>query len=151
MTANTFLGNRLNGVFVSGSVVNGSANPVNNEIGYNDIATNQADGIAINLATGTTVEENYIGTSPMGGIGNTLDGVNIAYSPSTSIGNGNTISGNGQNGIRLTATVGAIVGDSIQGNLIAGERDRRDQPDRGGRPSRSSTTRSWGARWTGSD
>ncbi|MEP7339749.1 MAG: putative Ig domain-containing protein [Acidobacteriota bacterium] len=90
---------------------------------HNVISGNQQNGIAITNASGNQVVGNFIGvdTDGIGPIGNLLSGVLITNSANTIIGGtavdaGNTISGNGQDGVQITG--GASTGNTLQGNFI---------------------------------
>ena len=115
------LGNALDGVLIFGA---------NNTVGgisaadRNIISGNDSNGVRLDggVATGNTVEGNYIGTDVNGtaDLGNTLDGVLIFAASSNTVGGTisgarNVISGNNNWGVRI---VGAASNNSIQGNYI---------------------------------
>ncbi len=124
-TSNPALGNKLDGVLISGSTAsdpNGQTDPTNNFIGSspdgtiagNLILGNQSNGVAIDLASSNFVRSNVIQA-------NQLDGVNVAYSTSTSIDASNTILGNLSNGVGVIGSNGTTIADDvIQGNSANG-------------------------------
>ena len=86
----------------------------------NTISGNTGHGIDINSGSTITIKGNYIGTNSggTGAVANGGDGINIVAGPTsvtiggTSAGDGNVISGNGNDGIETA------VGATIQGNKI---------------------------------
>ncbi|PID49416.1 MAG: hypothetical protein CR991_06640 [Proteobacteria bacterium] len=87
----------------------------------NVIAGNDGSGVRIYGSNDVSLLGNYIGTDQSGSqaVGNKLHGITIRNSSSVTIGNGtssgrNIIAGNGQNGIDLNSSTGAV----ISGNYI---------------------------------
>jgi hypothetical protein len=137
-TGNTITGNLI-GTDISGTVAIGnqaggiliSNNAANTTIGgtsaaaRNVISGNVTFGLHLSQgATGTVVQGNYIGTDVNGALdlGNTQDGVELLSVTNhtiggTAAGEGNVISGNNRNGIRL-----GIISTASSGNVIAGNR-----------------------------
>ena len=131
----TQLGNKLNGVLISGSPAQGAAastNPTDNfigslpsgEVASNVIAGNQLNGVAIILADRNVIRGNQIGLGS--GLGNKVDGVSVSAANGTVIGGadqavggavyrlGNTIASNGLDGIGiLNASGTAIAGNTV--------------------------------------
>ena len=115
--------NNVGVVIFGGALKNSIGN--GSPLGRNVISGNAGDGVDIfdSTTTGNFVQNNYIGTDPAGSIPVPNGGRGVAVSggaTNTTVGGdfgtlGNVISGNGQEGVALTA-VG--VGSSVLGNLI---------------------------------
>ena len=131
------LGNADNGVhvfFAPGVVIGGNgANGAGQDDGDNEngegniISGNNDHGVLIDNigASGTRVLGNYIGLNRNGNrfsnIGNTLDGVRVSSAPQgeiggTLVGEGNTISDNGQHGVEIVGTSSTF--NKVLGNHI---------------------------------
>jgi titin len=118
------LSNGFNGISLSGAVSN-TIGGASSSAG-NTISGNAQNGILISLLSdsGNVILGNHIGTDPTGryAIPNTLAGVHIQGCSNviggTLVGNGNVISGNGQQGVWLVGASGNVTGNVIQGNLI---------------------------------
>ena len=118
------LGNSLDGIYIgTGQPFIGGTSSGGVSRG-NIISGNGGNGIHLNANTQVaTIQRNLIGTNAAGtgDLGNTLDGILIEGSnnhligSSTNSSNGNTISGNGENGILLSLGVDAV---QIFGNRI---------------------------------
>ena len=93
----------------------------------NVISGNAYDGVFLNGTQGLTLFGNYIGpdVTGMGGLGNTMAGVNIYAGGQNVIGGfgsgqGNLLSGNGGNGVTLASSSGnRVVGNRIGTNAAA--------------------------------
>jgi titin len=116
--------NGYNGITLSGAesnIIGGTLNGV-----ANVISGNTDNGVAILLLTdtGNVILGNDIGTDSSGhrAISNTLAGVRIQASSNVvggvTLGTGNVISGNGQEGVWLVGTSGNVTGNLIEGNFI---------------------------------
>ena len=118
------LGNGVSGGGGSGIVINGSANQ--NTISNNVIVNNQSYGIYITdvNTSNNSIVGNHIGIDQAGttALGNVLDGVALVNGANKNTigqaGNGNVISGNGQNGVYITGVDTA--GDRTSFNTLAG-------------------------------
>ena len=119
-TGRANLGNGFSGVNIavaSGTVIGGT-----NAAARNIISGNELSGVSIESnAVANVVRGNFIGLDVTGtnALPNMLNGVSVARGTSNIIGGaivgaGNVISGNAQNGVRLTGGTGTFV----QGNLI---------------------------------
>jgi hypothetical protein len=124
------------GVVVGGIGANGAGqDDGSNENGEgNIISGNNDNGVLIDNigASGTRVLGNFIGlnrnASGSSDIGNTLDGVRVSSAPQaeiggTSVGQGNTISDNGQHGIEIvgtSSTFSKVLGNRIGTNFNGG-------------------------------
>lgn len=117
-------GNADVGVFATGS---------SNQIFLNVVAANGVDGIRIDQSgsVDNLIHSNWIGTNPGGTVamGNSLNGIVLSGARNTrvgGVGSGNIISGNGRNGIAITAgATGTLVirnhiGVSAAGNAALG-------------------------------
>jgi hypothetical protein len=118
------LRNGFNGISLSGA----SSNTIGGSVAAarNVISGNADNGVGILLPgdSGNAVLGNFIGTDATGqkAVANTLAGVRI-QGVSNIIGgfvsgNGNVISGNGQQGVFLVGTNGNVAGNFVQGNFI---------------------------------
>lgn len=93
----------------------------------NVISGNVGNGVAIQQASNTTVQGNYIGTNPSGtaALANTGSGVSISGAATNNTIGGmttgarNVISGNGSNGVGIANTTG----NKVQGNYIGTKAD----------------------------
>ncbi len=90
----------------------------------NIVSSNGGDGINLNIITGLTIQNNYIGFDSTGLLarGNLNDGIEISGSSSSTVlvggpisGLGNVIGNNSQDGLRMNNT---IVSAEIKGNII---------------------------------
>jgi hypothetical protein len=129
-TGSAALGNRLDGVLVSGATDNTIGGPAGGA--GNVISGNGAHGIEIAnlslvgqvlLSTNNRVQGNLIGTDATGShaLGNSLDGVLVNGAPGNTIGgiasgSRNVISGNDHNGVEISGS--SATGTFIQGNFI---------------------------------
>jgi hypothetical protein len=115
-----------------GVVVRGPDNLVGGteNLARNVISANNGSGVAIlgTAANGNTVQGNRIGTDASGtaDLGNTFNGVKVDDGSNNTIGGtasgaGNTISGNGSNGIKLDDA--GTAGNRIEGNFIGASSD----------------------------
>ncbi len=118
----TEVANGSNGVYLadgSGNTIGGSTAGKRNVIGGND-----GDGVRVNNsgASNTVIQGNYIGTNAAGTSAlQNYHGVSVYHGADTTIGGatagqGNLISGNNQQGIRIEGT--DATGTLIKGNLI---------------------------------
>lgn len=116
--------NGFNGISISGAVSNivgGNISSARNVISGN---TYNGVGILQLNDTGNSVLGNYVGTDVTGlkSIGNTLTGIRIQGRANivggTTVGSGNVISANGQQGIYLFGTNGSVTGNVVMGNII---------------------------------
>jgi parallel beta-helix repeat protein len=94
----------------------------------NVISGNGAEGIDLEVATTTDIEGNRIGTDVTGAVdlGNATDGVLVSDSPTNTIGGttaaqANVISGNDQNGVRVTGKT--TKANKVLANLIGTQAD----------------------------
>lgn len=122
-TGTNRLGNTSSGVYISsisGTLIGGT-----NSASRNVISGNSGSGILIEggLASNNVVQGNFIGVDITGrkAVSNVFNGVTLSGSPSNqigggSVGAGNIISGNGQNGVHLAD--GRANGNYVQGNWI---------------------------------
>jgi titin len=118
------LPNGFNGI----SIIGASSNAVGGAVSAarNLISGNDNHGIGIYLVTDVrnTVAGNYIGTDLTGTkvVANIQSGVYIQACSNLiggmTAGSGNVISGNGQEGVWLVGTNGAVIGNVVQGNFI---------------------------------
>jgi uncharacterized repeat protein (TIGR01451 family)/CSLREA domain-containing protein len=94
------------------------ASPNNMITAGNVISGNAGKGIFVlgSDSTGTVIEGNFIGTDITGTLprGNNSDGVDISFQGANNQIEGNVISGNGDNGVRINQGAG----NSIKGNYI---------------------------------
>ena len=125
------LGNRLNGILISGSLANdpnGPTDPTDNHVVGNYISGNQANGVAVNLADWNNdpnksnyIQGNAIGISVPNSLANSLDGVNVSYSRGTMIQDNNLVAGNKADGIRLVQSGQTLIYyNSLMGNAVDG-------------------------------
>ena len=135
LTANSLLGNQVDGVLISGTMTSNPAatptNPQFNHIGAipgvgikaNIIAGNQANGVAIVSADNNSVQGNFLGVVSGALAANHLDGITVQRSTGTVIDAGNIVAGNGVDGIDLLTSTAATVDDNIvKGNASDGIR-----------------------------
>jgi len=118
------LPNQQDGILINGgfgNTIGGASASVRNVISGNSI-----NGIAISLTNGAfnVIAGNYVGTDIAGrkALANTVDGIIIQGSTNwvggTKNGNGNLISGNGQNGVELSGAGIGSGGNQVMGNII---------------------------------
>ncbi len=95
--------------------------------GPSNVISGNYAGIHLFYGSGNQVVGNYIGTDVTGSVdlGNLSDGLDVSYSPNSTIGGtaagaGNLISGNGETGIRISAPASYTV---VQGNRIGTKAD----------------------------
>ena len=122
ITGTNGLGNGINGISVEGAnanVIGGASADARNIISAN---TNYGIEIFSITGVGNAILGNYIGTSVtgQGALSNRLSGIHILSSGNSvgglSIGAGNVISGNGQDGVLLEGA--SARSNLVQGNLI---------------------------------
>ncbi len=123
ITGNLDLGNGEAGVRLVGSI--GAAIGGANAVDRNIISGNNIAGVMIqDNATNNSVRGNFIGTNQAGtgALGNTFDGVQIFNGANgntiggLSVGEGNVISGNAQDGVEINGA--GADGNIVQGNII---------------------------------
>ncbi len=119
------LGNNLNGIKLgdAGSSANGVTIGGATAAARNVIAGNSQNGIELTTSsTNTSIKGNYIGQNTLNGVQATqVTGVNANTIGGTATGEGNTITGNGENGVQVRSTINvAIRGNSIYGNTKLG-------------------------------
>ena len=118
------LGNKLDGVLVSGSSATASEKPTHRfrAIAGSTIAGNQANGIAINLADTNSILGNSIGAlAGLTFLPNKLSGVSVSNSNNTEIAGANIIDDNAGAGINLVSTTSAtILNNTVLGNQADG-------------------------------
>jgi hypothetical protein len=128
------LGNFNRGILIVGTTGNTIGGPASGnalDANRNIISGNQGRGIEITAGGAATIINNYIGTTNDGlsDLGNTQQGILIANSSGSQIGNGtvagrNVISGNGSHGIAIIADVDTnsvlkpASNNSVLGNFI---------------------------------
>jgi parallel beta-helix repeat protein len=118
------LGNGLDGV----RVVSGDGNRIGGAAAHerNVISGNERNGISLESAGPTTVQNNHIGTDAAGEtpLANAWSGIQVTGGANHEIGgtagSGNLISGNGSNGIELESTTGVIVNGNRIGTNATG-------------------------------
>ena len=121
--SNNFIGTDVSGATAIGNAVGIYLDVVSNTlVNANVISGNNGDGLSIHNSTGNpnTVQANRIGVDPLGtaALGNARHGITIINSDGFHIGgsgaNGNVISSNNADGIRLTGAANV----TIDGNKI---------------------------------
>jgi parallel beta-helix repeat protein len=113
----------------NGVAIHDSPNTIiggNSTLATNLISGNQENGILLagRRATGGQIYGNKIGTNAAGtaAISNHKNGINLAFSSQTQVGNaqsggGNLVSGNGRNGIFIDAKQNTVIGNKVGTNL----------------------------------
>jgi len=127
ITGSQITGNQ-NGIVVTagatGNTIGGTATGAGNEI-----STDNNDGIVLDNAQQTVIQNNWIGTNSnlTAGLGNTADGIVMENGASnnviggTATGAGNIIAYNGGNGVTIgNSPTDASTGDAVLGNAIYG-------------------------------
>jgi len=119
------LGNNLNGIKLgdAGSGATGVTIGGATAAARNVIAGNSQNGIELTTSsTNTSIKGNYIGQNTLNGVLATqVNGVNANTIGGTAAGEGNTITGNGENGVQVRNTINvAIRGNAIYDNAKLG-------------------------------
>ena len=122
-TASTDLPNGRNGIRLNGATDAIIGAPgAGNIVSGNNLAAATADGIYVNGGSGHTIQSNLIGTNAAGAsFGNYAAGIALSGAATVTIGGsgaseGNVISANGANGVRISGV--SSTGNKVEGNTI---------------------------------